>query len=213
MMIRVVKDPKIRREELIDTAEELFTRKGYDETSVSELVRKARVAQGTFYYYFKSKDEIRNAIIDKNIDEVKKIVDKMMTTPNQSALERMTAFSMGFREWASDKGRLMEYIHEEKNEILHYRMSKKVLAYLTPAYEKIIRQGIKEGTFNTKYPAEAAKALMGLTENIFEGDHSPDLNDKATQKKYRAVLEFSERILGAKPNTFIKFLKSRGFKL
>ncbi|MCK5560312.1 MAG: hypothetical protein KAJ51_06945, partial [Thermoplasmata archaeon] len=132
---------------------------------------------------------------------------------NLSALERMTMFSFGFRDWASEKGRLMEYIHEEKNEILHYRMSKKVLAYLTPAYEKIIRQGIKEGTFNTKYPAEAAKALMGLTETIFEGEHSPDFNDKKTQKKYRAVLEFSERILGAKPGIFIKFLKSRGFKL
>ncbi len=213
MMVRIVKDPDVRREELIDTAEELFVKKGYDETSVSQIVRKARVAQGTFYYYFKSKDEIRNAIIDKNIDEVKVIVDRMMVTEGLSALERMTMFSMGFREWASQKGKLMEYIHQEKNEILHYRMSKKVLDYLTPAYEKIIRQGIKEGVFHTKYPVEAAKALMGLTENIFEGDHAPDFDDKETQRKYSAVLEFSERILGAEPNTFIKFLKSKGFKL
>lgn len=213
MMVRVVKDPEIRREELIDTAEELFVKKGYDETSVSEIVRKARVAQGTFYYYFKSKDDIRNAIIDKNIDEVKVIIDKMMATKDLSALERMTAFSFGFRDWASEKGRLMEYIHEEKNEILHYRMSRKVLDYLTPAYEKIIRQGIKEGVFTTKYPAEAAKALMGLTESIFEGEHSPDFNDKQTRKKYMVVLEFSERILGAEPGTFFKFLKSKGLKL
>jgi AcrR family transcriptional regulator len=213
MMVRVVKDPEIRREELIDTAEELFVKKGYDETSVSEIVRKARVAQGTFYYYFKSKDEIRNAVIDKNISEVKVIVDKMMKTEGLNALERMSLFSMGFREWASQKGKLMEYIHQEKNEILHYRMSKKVLDYLTPAYEKIIRQGIKEGTFTTKYPAEAAKALMGLTESVFEGTHAPDFDDKDTIRKYRVILEFSELILGAKSGTFIKFLKSKGFKL
>lgn len=46
------------REKLLQSAKELFSKKGYYETKVSDIVEKAGVAQGTFYLYFKSKEEI-----------------------------------------------------------------------------------------------------------------------------------------------------------
>jgi AcrR family transcriptional regulator len=60
--MRVTKDPEIRRKELMDVAEELFLENGYEETAVSDIVKKAGVAQGTFYYYFKSKETKLDAI-------------------------------------------------------------------------------------------------------------------------------------------------------
>lgn len=46
------------REKLLQSAKELFSKKGYYETKVSDIVEKSGVAQGTFYIYFKSKEEI-----------------------------------------------------------------------------------------------------------------------------------------------------------
>lgn len=46
------------RERLLQSAKELFSKKGYCETKVSDIVEKSGVAQGTFYIYFKSKEEI-----------------------------------------------------------------------------------------------------------------------------------------------------------
>jgi AcrR family transcriptional regulator len=46
------------REKLLQAAKELFAKKGYYETKVSDIVEKSNVAQGTFYIYFKSKEEI-----------------------------------------------------------------------------------------------------------------------------------------------------------
>lgn len=51
-MPRITKSPDERRNELIDAAEMLFIENGYDQTSVSDIVKKVNVAQGTFYYYF-----------------------------------------------------------------------------------------------------------------------------------------------------------------
>ena len=48
-MTCTVKDPETRRSELINAAEELFLANGYEETAVSDIVRKIGVAQGTFY--------------------------------------------------------------------------------------------------------------------------------------------------------------------
>ncbi|UCF09236.1 MAG: helix-turn-helix transcriptional regulator, partial [Thermoplasmata archaeon] len=63
--MRVVKEPEERREELMDVAEKLIIKKGFEKTTVSDIVKKAKVAQGTFYYYFESKDDVLNAIINR----------------------------------------------------------------------------------------------------------------------------------------------------
>jgi AcrR family transcriptional regulator len=209
-MIRVVKDPDARKQELVDTAEKLFIRYGYDEVSVSDIVKKAGVAQGTFYYYFKSKDDMRNAVIEKNIDEVKELIDSIISRDDFSAMEKMAAYSLSFQQWGRDHEKLTDYIHEEKNEVLHYRMSRKVLEYLVPAYTKIIEQGVDEGVFQTKYPDLASMAIMGITEAIFEGEHNPKMEDPETKRKYTAVIEFSEKILDAEPGIFVKFAKEKG---
>jgi AcrR family transcriptional regulator len=54
----------LRKQELINTAKALFFEKGFDKTSVSEIVKACGVAQGTFYYYFKTKEEIFFEVIN-----------------------------------------------------------------------------------------------------------------------------------------------------
>ena len=56
------KPAEIRREELMDAARDLFLEKGFAATSVDEIVRVADVAKGTFYIYFKTKDEVLEAL-------------------------------------------------------------------------------------------------------------------------------------------------------
>ena len=47
-----------RQKQLLDIALELFATQGYDQTKISDIVNKANVSQGTFYWYFKSKEMI-----------------------------------------------------------------------------------------------------------------------------------------------------------
>jgi AcrR family transcriptional regulator len=66
-MTRIVKEPEERRKELIDTAERLFIAQGYDQTSVSDIVKEVNVSQGAFYYYFDSKEDVLVAVMEKQI--------------------------------------------------------------------------------------------------------------------------------------------------
>ena len=54
---------KLKMETLLNTSFELFTSKGLNKTSISDIVEKAGVAKGTFYLYFKDKYDIRNKLI------------------------------------------------------------------------------------------------------------------------------------------------------
>lgn len=66
-MARIVKDPDERRSELIASAQQLFYTKGYEHTTVSDIVKAVGVAQGTFYYYFESKMAILEALVNELI--------------------------------------------------------------------------------------------------------------------------------------------------
>jgi AcrR family transcriptional regulator len=57
-------EPAVRRRELLDVATSIFAKKGYRRASISDIIAAANIARGTFYLYFKSKDEIFLAILD-----------------------------------------------------------------------------------------------------------------------------------------------------
>ena len=61
-MGKVDENKKHKREALLNTAYELFTTKGTNATAISDIVRQAGVAKGTFYLYFKDKYDIKNKL-------------------------------------------------------------------------------------------------------------------------------------------------------
>lgn len=52
-----------KKKDLLNAAFELFISKGFHNTSIADIVRKAGIAKGTFYLYFKDKTDIRNRLI------------------------------------------------------------------------------------------------------------------------------------------------------
>jgi len=66
--MRISKEPEERRNEILDTAEMLFFTKGYARTTVNDVLQVIGIAKGTFYYYFKSKEEVMDAVVVRFID-------------------------------------------------------------------------------------------------------------------------------------------------
>jgi AcrR family transcriptional regulator len=64
-MVIISKNPQERWNELLNAAVELFSKKSYQQTVVSDIVKRVGVSQGTFYYYFMSKEEIADELIDR----------------------------------------------------------------------------------------------------------------------------------------------------
>ena len=60
----------MRREQILKAARRVFREKGYDSTTVSEIVKEAGVAQGTFYLYYPSKRDVVLALGQMVLDQV-----------------------------------------------------------------------------------------------------------------------------------------------
>lgn len=62
--MRIVKEADERREEIVNEAVRLFAEKGFRNTSVNDILAAVNIAKGTFYYYFKSKEELLDEAIE-----------------------------------------------------------------------------------------------------------------------------------------------------
>ena len=206
---RVAKDPEVRRNELIDIAEELFLTNGYEETAVSDIVKKAEVAQGTFYYYFKSKDEILDAIADRWVTDTVRIIETVAANKNLNAVEKMLQTSKEMLTYGLSRRKIVDYIHEEQNAHLHLKLERKSVPNILPQYMKIIEQGVTEGFFDIKYPKEATIALLSLSHSL---DSPQDFDEDSPElyRKLEIIYDLIERILGAQPGIFMEYTKKLG---
>jgi AcrR family transcriptional regulator len=78
-MVRISKDPDDRRNELLETADRLFTERGFSSVRVSDIVSEMNVAQGTFYYYFKSKDDILVYLLEQKWIQIAALINNNLT--------------------------------------------------------------------------------------------------------------------------------------
>jgi AcrR family transcriptional regulator len=206
-MTRTVKDPETRRSELIDAAEELFLENGYEETAVSDIVRNAGVAQGTFYYYFKSKDEVLSAITDRWIEEIRAGMEDIASGDDSDAIEKILGFFKFFSSLGRSRQRLVEYVHEERNAHLHIKFEKRVPQIIIPPFSRMIEEGVEEGFFNVKYPEMAALSIIetaGAISHIHE-TYRLEENTEKMNEITDATFDFIERTLGAKPGIFVEY--------
>lgn len=82
-----------KRKRLIDTAVKLAYRNGFRETSLADIATAAHVPVGNVYYYFKTKDELGEAVIDWRLDEFRAMQAQLDQL--ESPRERLLAFVDG----------------------------------------------------------------------------------------------------------------------
>jgi len=66
---------KPTRERIVEEADDLFYRQGYEKTSFSDIADAVGITRGNFYYHFKTKDEILNAVIQVRLGNTAKMLE------------------------------------------------------------------------------------------------------------------------------------------
>jgi TetR/AcrR family transcriptional regulator, transcriptional repressor for nem operon len=67
---------KTTRDHIVEAADQLFYRQGYEHTSFSDIADAVRISRGNFYYHFKSKDEILDAVINARLADTRKMLEQ-----------------------------------------------------------------------------------------------------------------------------------------
>jgi AcrR family transcriptional regulator len=202
-MARPKQDPEIMRGRILDVAEELFSKNGYDETAVSDIVGEMGVAQGTFYYYFASKEECLDAMVGRILEADFETIEEVAGREDiHAAAKLLMAYDVRIRRRVEH--RVLDYLHLEQNAKLHYKMYRRRYSDFLPLFTRLVVEGVEEGVFHTDHPEATAAGIMLLNEMVEMLDRTPETFG-IRPDIIGPLQEQMERLLGAEPGTLDGF--------
>jgi AcrR family transcriptional regulator len=202
-MARPKKDPEIMRSRILDVAEEMFSKRGYDETAVSDIVSEMGVAQGTFYYYFKTKDECLDAMVTRILESDYAKIEEVADREDLAAPAKLLMV-YAIRIKRRVENRVMDYLHLEQNAKLHYKIYRKRYTDFLPLFTRLVEEGVEEGVFRTDHFEATAAGIMLLSEMVEMLDRTPETFG-IRPDIIGPLQEQIERLLGAKGGTLEGF--------
>lgn len=199
-MVRVVKKPEERRREIVSTSRNLFLKQGYESTTMQNVMTKIGIAKGTAYHYFKSKEELLEAVVEEMVAEHVAMVEEALKECQGNALDKMRVLVSAGRAIPSEKETL-DNLHRPGNMGMHVRLLAFTLSTLAPLYASVILQGCKEGHFRTKHPLECAEILLAGIQFITDIGYYP-WSQQDLERRIKAIPALIEDLLHAEKGSF-----------
>ena len=157
------KYPEVTVERILDVSRRLFLEKGYENTTIQDIVDElGGLTKGAVYHHFKSKEEIMDAVGDRmffsnnpfeavrgrtDLNGLQKLREAVRLNQSDEERVRLTAQSIPI---AKSPRLLQEMIISNRK-------------VLTPYFLELIEEGNRDGSMHTDYPREIAELLPLLT--------------------------------------------------
>lgn len=178
--MRISKDPKIRKQEIIESAKQLFFEKGIANTSMIEIAAANGVAKGLVYYYFSSKDDLVNEVINTIVEEVNQKLEEIIASKFDFHEKLSRILDVYFHSIAEHPS--IKNLSPGQSEIylrLKERLSE---AACLPALQ-LVQEGMTTGILKLKYPEYIVKIIIkGIGDIYAEGVTDPHIHKEIIQQ-------------------------------
>lgn len=187
------------REKIIDSAYELLAEKGYEKTTIADIIKEAGCSKGGFYHHFKSKEEIVEAItmdyisvlreyyedvVQDNVGSVIDLLNNIISTINRYKEEQI-------QEWP----KITKVFAFSGNHVVISKLAYQFELVTIEFYTKLFLKGIEENLFDIKYPEFLAGVwtrevlrLYSMATQVLYSDDPKDL------KTFEDLLDFIEEL-------------------
>jgi AcrR family transcriptional regulator len=219
----VIKAPGVRRAELIDCAQRLFLAKGYERTTINDVIIATGLSKGAFYHHFRAKEDLLEAIAARFAEQSLAYAAQVQSDASLNALQRLNKLLAMTREWKAEHlpqlRAMFTTILQPQNAVLYLRIVNAVFAAMAPRLASIIEQGVSEGVFDVSDARTAADALLWLSNGrqalVVEALASAESGniDRAADlifKRVQAEEAIIDRILGVAPGS-VQLIGSRAY--
>jgi len=155
-----------RREQILDCAQRLFFTKGFEATTVADLMLAAGVSKGGFYHHFAAKDDVLEALSARMAGLTVGLIEEVIARPGLSAFEQLNLCLRALRQFKKDQAdgivAAFETLLRPDNIALYDRINRANIKTVRPLFEAIIESGRQDGCFNVPDAGLAAEAILAL---------------------------------------------------
>lgn len=202
-----------KRNEILDAALALIYSKGYEKMTVQDVLDKLKISKGALYHYFDLKQAMLDALIDRMATDAQRALLPILHDPKLSAIQKMQGYFDAGARWKAGQKKLitslMRMWYDEGNDLVRQKLAVQSIPQTAGMLEPVIRQGIKEKVFTTRYPEQVATLFARITVSAADDASGFVLASKPDKKTYQnlrvvlnAYIDAIERILGASPGSF-----------
>lgn len=188
------KNPEETVNRILDTAYRLFLEKGYEYTSIQDIINNlGGLSKGAIYHHFKSKEDILVAVTDRMTAESNQMLADIRDRRDLTGKEKLRLIF---------KSSISRPVQDEiftvapnlsNNPRLLFSILRETIDEAAPDYIRpIIEQGIADGSIQTDYPAELAELII-LAANIWM---NPMIFDNTEEESYRKFMVFRQMMKG-----------------
>lgn len=165
-----------KREIILDAMQELMSNSNAQLISVEDIAKKAGIGKGSIYYYFSSKNEIIEAVIERSYSRVLDKGKSLAETSEINAFKKLEII------YAACLDSSYELRHQEEigsfNELqqsafIHQKYCRVIITKLEPILTDIIKQGIDEGVITCDYPEEMAHIVLIVLTTLLDNHLIP----------------------------------------
>ncbi len=142
---------------------------GYENSTVSLILKELKISKGAFYHYFTSKEACADAAVQRFAKEsFEKVQQKIDIGVSASINFKNLIFACStlFKENESN----LKEINVPSNAIFHQKLMVALIKEMASLFSKVISQGVKEKVFETEYPLETAEMILTLSNFYFDAD-------------------------------------------
>jgi AcrR family transcriptional regulator len=190
-MARPPQDHQIRITEILNVVEPLFIAKGYRETTISDIAKKMGVAQGMLYYYFKSKDEILKALINRQLSFFVSDIKDMALSNNMIPPRKIELLVHTMFQIVRSNEMLLDYIYDDQHLHIKVKSSRQANLLLEPWLLRIIEEGIRQKHFHVLHSKTALDFILIIMRRLVDV-----WSEKMPPELFSYQLKMAEALIG-----------------
>ncbi|MGM0215915.1 TetR/AcrR family transcriptional regulator [Enterococcus sp. AZ109] len=183
------RNPEQTRQKILEVAEKLFLEKGYDDTTIQDIIDGlGGMTKGVIYHHFKSKFNILETLMSE-VGDTTTFVDWQGNTGMEKLQNSMK------RAFTSYKRQSIGYsaaITLRSPRIIGENYLQ-LFSESVPQIKAVVEEGVKDGSIQTDFPEEIAE-LMLLTMNLWIGFQTSELSEVALRRKMLFVKQLFDGI-------------------
>lgn len=197
-----MKENKI--EIILNSAEELMCAMDSPnrDMTVDMIAKNAGIGKGSIYYYFESKDDIIDAVIERSYSSA---IREYFTLTNDGSgtyekLKQLFA-SLIRKEFQDNSRNLITSLHVQDDIILHYKLMMTAIKTVSPILTQILKDGVADGTFHTESPVESAEMIVAMLTFLLNRSFFPS-DDESMYRKLKLYAHVLETCLETEKGSF-----------
>ena len=181
-----------RKQELLRIAYQMFIQKGYEETSIDEIIAEAHIAKGTYYYYFPSKEatleEVINMMISDEVKRARAVLSAQLPIPR-----KLVGVITSLRP-EQGESTITDALNQKENIIMHEKIGRRIVDEAVPLLSEVVSEGIEQGIFTCDHIKERVRMILIMSQHLFD-------NGNFSEGDIEVFIDMVEKTLGAQAGT------------